>query len=642
HPHAYTPPVNHPQALLPTTTLDSSYVPPPSLELGHGNTYQVPNRYHGKMEYQQGDGTSDQHQQQYVYQQYLYQQQQQHAYPDPELVDTTEEKANPSKSVTKPVATTTNGRRKKIIWIGTLVILILTGAIVGLVIATKNKNSDNNNDKGSTSGNGLPSTPSATPTRTQVTPAILSRIPPTLVTAPTAVSGGGGGGGSNREFVNHRYLDLKAMDHDPRARMLRLTPMMGSIRASQLEHSSRAWTKPRTSAKIEDKACTKNSAAIDRRQRVSSIGLARSMDKSKGMVDVQHAVMMVGGILLFTVPSELEGIVIVESGPSTIEGVHLVSTIDTSNNNTNASCRAPQDTSDQVENSSSSCYHVALGSPQYTNVNGYSVPSPSSPHTIIESSHNAPLTARNPHFIPPEASLSVRHPQAYSPTLVSATVASSFIPPPPSSPTPGYQRNAMYTINDNGTYQQQQQHQNQSNHQHQHQHQYQHNVYQESYQYKEPYPKPIAHHTHLDPTPVDPVNEKFTATTTMPKPPAIEQPTPKPANKNGRRRKIIRIGAIVAAILIGVIIGLVVALKNKDSNGSNNNNNNTGNSNTNSPGNSSPGNGGSGTGGAGGGTGGGNTGGGGTGGGGGSGGGGEGRVAAPHLPSPMPEKNKSL
>ncbi|KAK3829722.1 MAG: hypothetical protein J3R72DRAFT_479083 [Linnemannia gamsii] len=220
----------------------------------------------------------------------------------------------------------------------------------------------------------------------------------------------------------------------------------------------------------------------------------------------------------------------------------LTATMPGSNNNIDASRRAPQDTSDQVDDSSCSIYHEAPASPQYTSGSGHSVLSPSSPHTIIDSSHNASSTARNPHFLPPESSQSARHPQVYSPTLVSASLASSFIPPPPSSPTPGYQRNAMNTINDNGTYQQ---HQHQQ-HQYQPQYHHQQNTYQDPNQYKEPYPEPIVHNTHPDPALVDPVNEKLT--TIKPKP---------PANKNGRRRKIIRIGAIVTVILIGVIIGLV-------------------------------------------------------------------------------------
>ncbi|KAG0372209.1 hypothetical protein BGX24_000553 [Mortierella sp. AD032] len=202
HPHAYTPPINHPHASLPTTTHASSYVPPPSPEQSHGNTYQVPSSYYGKMDFQQGDGTSGQYQQQYAYQQNLhYQQQQQHAYPEPELVDTIDEKVKPSEPVANPV-TTTNGRRKRIIWIGALVILVLIGAIVGLVIATKNKSSDNNNDLLL-----IPSTtPSTNPTRTAPIPsprpgtAPTSSIPVTVstssipVTVPTPGSGGGGGG----------------------------------------------------------------------------------------------------------------------------------------------------------------------------------------------------------------------------------------------------------------------------------------------------------------------------------------------------------------------------------------------------------------------------------------------------------------
>ncbi|OAQ23324.1 hypothetical protein K457DRAFT_1837397 [Linnemannia elongata AG-77] len=212
----YSPSVSHPQAYSPA--LSSNYIPPPSPTSSQLNSYPVPegqyqqNMYH--VPYQQTYQQPYQNLQ--PYQQTPYPEPTLHSYPEPALVDTVNEKLDQASSVTKP--TNNNGRRKMVIWIGSIVILILIGAIIGIVVS-KNKDSDNNNggnsSSNSNSGNGS-SKSSTTPTSTSTssarnpvssvpvtvpsTPVTIPSTPVTVssapVTVPTPTSGGGSSGGS--------------------------------------------------------------------------------------------------------------------------------------------------------------------------------------------------------------------------------------------------------------------------------------------------------------------------------------------------------------------------------------------------------------------------------------------------------------
>ncbi|KAK3843866.1 MAG: hypothetical protein J3R72DRAFT_440113 [Linnemannia gamsii] len=221
HPQAYSPSINNNNAnsyyspTLVSPALNSKYVPPPSpTPSHHSQAYPVPHTYNNNP-YPTADSTNQQ--QQYIYQQDPYQQgyHQQpypeptlHSYPEPPLVDLIDEKVDQtsSSSVTKPV---NNGRRKKIIWIGSIVILILIGAIVGLVIVMKNKDSGSNDNIGNNLGNNTARTSSALRPTSSVTHTSIpvetptSSIPvtvptssiPVIVPTPQPSSGSGGGGG---------------------------------------------------------------------------------------------------------------------------------------------------------------------------------------------------------------------------------------------------------------------------------------------------------------------------------------------------------------------------------------------------------------------------------------------------------------
>ncbi|KAG0307520.1 hypothetical protein BGZ97_000368 [Linnemannia gamsii] len=134
-PSEFSPSASNPQAYSPTptsTTIVSSYVPPPSPTPSHKGAYPVPEGYYrnatAAYSTVTADGTSSQQYNMYhqdPYQKtYQHQHHQQaypdpaivHAYPDPALVDipTNTEKPKPTLVTTsKPKST---GRRKKIIW----------------------------------------------------------------------------------------------------------------------------------------------------------------------------------------------------------------------------------------------------------------------------------------------------------------------------------------------------------------------------------------------------------------------------------------------------------------------------------------------------------------------------------------------
>ncbi|KAK3835355.1 MAG: hypothetical protein JOS17DRAFT_736934 [Linnemannia elongata] len=185
----YSPSVNHPQAYSPA--LSSNYIPPPSPTPSQLNAYPAPEGQHQQNLYQDPYQQTYQqtYQNQQAYQQQPYPEPTYHSYPEPALVDTVDEKFDQASSLTKPASN--NGRRKKIIWIGSIVILILIGAIVGIVVS-KNKDSDNNSGNSSSnsnSGNGS-SKPSTTPTPTSTSSARnpVSSVPVTVPSTPVTIS----------------------------------------------------------------------------------------------------------------------------------------------------------------------------------------------------------------------------------------------------------------------------------------------------------------------------------------------------------------------------------------------------------------------------------------------------------------------
>ncbi|KAG0307519.1 hypothetical protein BGZ97_000367 [Linnemannia gamsii] len=222
-PYENSPSVSHPRTN--SSVLSSNYIPPPSptpsqlnacpVPEGHynqavypspGGTYQHQYQQYQQTQYQQQNMFQDPYQQTYqqTYQQHQpYPEPTLHSYSEPELVDTVDEKPRPSSagSFTKP---TNNGRRKKIIWIGAIVTLILIGAIIGIMVSMKNKDSDNkdgNSSNNSSSGGNSSKTSSPTPTPTAYssgrpatsifvtvpsTPVTVSLIP---VTIPTPTGG---------------------------------------------------------------------------------------------------------------------------------------------------------------------------------------------------------------------------------------------------------------------------------------------------------------------------------------------------------------------------------------------------------------------------------------------------------------------
>ncbi|KAK3835354.1 MAG: hypothetical protein JOS17DRAFT_772704 [Linnemannia elongata] len=185
----YSPSVNHPQAYSPA--LSSNYIPPPSPTPSQLNAYPAPEGQHQQNLYQDPYQQTYQqtYQNQQAYQQQPYPEPTYHSYPEPALVDTVDEKFDQASSLTKPASN--NGRRKKIIWIGSIVILILIGAIVGIVVS-KNKDSDNNSDNSSSnssSGNGSSKSSTApTPTSSSSARNPVSSVPVTVSLSPVTVS----------------------------------------------------------------------------------------------------------------------------------------------------------------------------------------------------------------------------------------------------------------------------------------------------------------------------------------------------------------------------------------------------------------------------------------------------------------------
>ncbi|KAF9146578.1 hypothetical protein BG015_011561 [Linnemannia schmuckeri] len=203
----YSPSVSHPQAYSPA--LSSNYIPPPSPTPSQLHVYPVPETQYQQNMYQDPYQQTYQQTYQQAYRRQPYPEPTLHSYPEPALIDTVDEKVDQALSVTKPVR---NGRQKKIIWIGSIVILILIGALIGIVVS-KNKNSDNNDGNSSDnsiSGSGSSkssTTPTPTISRNPVssipvtvpsTPVTVSSIPVTVssapVTVPTPTSDGGNGG----------------------------------------------------------------------------------------------------------------------------------------------------------------------------------------------------------------------------------------------------------------------------------------------------------------------------------------------------------------------------------------------------------------------------------------------------------------
>ncbi|KAG9064350.1 hypothetical protein KI688_003538 [Linnemannia hyalina] len=139
-----------------------------------------------------------------------YQQQQQYhqGYPEPELVDTIE-KVDHVFDDNDSTPEKNTGKRKRLYWIGGVVITILAGVLIGLVVSMKNKGSGNNNganSNNSASGNGaVPSgsrsssmwsgsAPTGVPVGTTLSNGVV--VPPptgTLVVVPASTTTSGTG-----------------------------------------------------------------------------------------------------------------------------------------------------------------------------------------------------------------------------------------------------------------------------------------------------------------------------------------------------------------------------------------------------------------------------------------------------------------
>ncbi|KAF8927604.1 hypothetical protein BGZ47_002056, partial [Haplosporangium gracile] len=399
-----SPLVSHPQAYSPT--LSSNYIPPPSPTPSQLHAYPMPE---GHQQYQHvyQNPYQQTHQQTYqqTYQHQPYPEPTLHAYPAPALVDTVDEKIDQASFVTKPGS---NSRRKKIIWIGSVVILILIGAIIGIVIS-KNKGSDNNG--GNSSDNSISgsssSKPSTTPTPTtsrnpvSLVPVTVSSTPVTVLSTPVTVSSApvispkptpsppdSGSGGSGR------------YDAPP----LPSLPPKGQC---PFTFCGDYYSECRFSICVNDsdyKSCMANCTML-------------------ALVDTPTNTNTPG--------SSSDALVQSQSQPT--------------------SSKAPQEANYQLDDDSRASALVA-SSPQHI-TDGYTAPST----YTTDSPYKIPSTARSPHVQSTEYSPSASHPQAYSPAL-----SSNYIPPP--SPTPSqfhvypvpeaqYQQN-MYQDPSQQTYQQ--------------------------------------------------------------------------------------------------------------------------------------------------------------------------------------------
>lgn len=161
----------------------------------HAHQRPIPNYYQQELNQQQYQTAYMQpmyqdpcRQQQQGYQEasslpYSQQQQYHHQeYPEPELVDTIE-KVNYTKDQDSSLkkASTPTGKRKRLYWIGGILITILAGVLVGLILSMNNKDSSNNNrssNNSSSSENGTEATGSNT-------------------SSSSSTWSAGGGGGSN-------------------------------------------------------------------------------------------------------------------------------------------------------------------------------------------------------------------------------------------------------------------------------------------------------------------------------------------------------------------------------------------------------------------------------------------------------------
>ncbi|KAG0272964.1 hypothetical protein BGZ95_011237, partial [Linnemannia exigua] len=371
HPQAYSPSASYPQAYSPalaSPSLTSNYVPPPSpTPSHHSQAYPVPHAHNNS--YPTVDSAYQQ--QQYAYPQDLYQQgYQQQPYPEPTLHTYPAYDAS-SSSVTKPV---NNGRRKKIIWIGSIVILILIGAIVGLVVAMKNKDSDNsnsNNSNNSSSGNS-PTRTSSTPTTTTKPPSPISSIPVTLPSSPTTTT--------------TAVSSIPVIVPTP-------GPSTGNGNGSRVE--------PIPLPDLPPKGDCAFSFCGDYFGKCN--GLCAEDGEYKSCLKTAMLAPQDSPISSNTPGSSSDALVL----------PHSIS-------------RAPQDPNHNIDNSSRASA-LMVSSPQY--IDGYSDPA-----THTADSPYRTSSVRHPHAQSVEKSPSVNHPHAYSPTLASPRVSLNYIPPP--SPTP--------------------------------------------------------------------------------------------------------------------------------------------------------------------------------------------------------------
>ncbi|KAF8945140.1 hypothetical protein BGZ47_003181, partial [Haplosporangium gracile] len=166
--------------------------------------YQDPYQQHQHQQgYQEASSLPYPQQQQYHHQ----------GYPEPDLVDTTEKVDNIDNVGSTPEKdSTSSGKRKRLYWIGDIVITILAGVLIGLLVGMKNKDPENNGNsssRNSSSGNGTgPSRPNTSrssstwsdspligvPVGTTLSNGVVVPLPtetPVIGPPPTTITSGG-------------------------------------------------------------------------------------------------------------------------------------------------------------------------------------------------------------------------------------------------------------------------------------------------------------------------------------------------------------------------------------------------------------------------------------------------------------------
>ena len=178
----------------------SAYIPDSTVQPYPQQQQQQPISNYCQQEQQQ-------YQDPYQHYQQHHQQQGYQEYPEPDLVDTTEKVDHIIDDDSIPEKN--SGKRKRLYWIGGVVITILAGVLIGLIVSIKNKDSGNNNggsSNDSASGNGTRpsgsrsssmwsgSAPTGVPVGTTLSNGVVVPPPtgtPVVVPPPTTTPGPG-------------------------------------------------------------------------------------------------------------------------------------------------------------------------------------------------------------------------------------------------------------------------------------------------------------------------------------------------------------------------------------------------------------------------------------------------------------------